>query len=67
MIDALMRGDVYLRSNTNAGYVSDNKSDFGQDFMSITDPEDAISKMTLLIEGDITPPTLSNKKTYQPI
>ena len=67
MIDALMRGDVYLRSNTNAGYVSDNKSDFGQDFMSITDPEDAISKMTLLIEGDITPPTLSNKKTYQPV
>jgi hypothetical protein len=66
-IEGLMNGSIYLRSNTNAGYVSDNKSDFGADFMSITDPEDAISKITLLLEGDITPPTLSNKKTYKPI
>jgi hypothetical protein len=66
-IDALMNGSIYLRSNTSAGYISDNKSDFGADFMAITDPEDVISKITLLVEGDITPPTLSNKKTYQPI
>lgn len=66
-IDGLIAGKIFLRSNTSAGYVSDNKSDYGSDFMGITNPEDIVSKITLLLEGDITPPTLSNKKTYQPI
>lgn len=63
----LAEGKIELRSGTHAGYKSDNKGDFGADFMKITNAEDITSKMTLLIEGDIVPPTLSNKKTYQPI
>jgi hypothetical protein len=63
----LAEGKIELRSGTHAGYKSDNKSDFGADFMKITNAEDITSKITLLIEGDIVPPTLSNKKTYQPI
>lgn len=67
LIDALKDGDIVLESYTHAGYESDNKSDFGSDFMQITNSEDIIAKMTPLLEGNIVPPTLSNKKTYQPI
>lgn len=67
LIDALRDGDIVLESYTHAGYESDNKSDFGSDFMQITNSEDIIAKITPLLEGNIVPPTLSNKKTYQPI
>lgn len=66
-LESLYNGDVYMVSHTNAGYESDNKSDFGSDFMQMTNSEDAVDKMTLLLDNYITPPTLSNKKTYQPI
>jgi uncharacterized protein (DUF1330 family) len=33
----------------------------------MTNSEDAISKITLVLDNYIVPPTLSNKKTYQPI
>lgn len=66
-LESLYNGDVYMVSHTDAGYESDNKSDFGSDFMQMTNSEDAVDKMTLLLDNYITPPTLSNKKTYQPI
>lgn len=67
LLPRLLNGEVYLVSCTNAGYESDNRSDFGSDFMQITNSEDVISKITWLLDGYIVPPTLSNKKTYQPI
>lgn len=63
----LLKGEIYLKSCTDAGYESDNKSDYGSDFMQMTNSEDAISKITLVLDNYIVPPTLSNKKTYQPI
>jgi hypothetical protein len=63
----LKNGQIVLSSFTDSGYESDNKSDYGSDFMQMTNSEDVINKMTMLLDGCIVPPTISNKKTYQPI
>jgi hypothetical protein len=66
-IKDLIDGKIMLKSGMHAGYKSDNKEDFGSDFLAMTDPEDVIAKIKLLQEGYIIPPTLSSKKTYSPI
>ena len=45
-------------------YKTDNQGDLGSDYQQISDVEDYVSKLTLLLNGRVLFPTLEAKKTY---
>lgn len=50
--------------NSYAGFKTDQSGDYGSDYNQVTNIEDYMSKVTMLISGGLIYPTMSDKKTY---
>lgn len=50
--------------NNYAGFKTDQNDDYGSDYNQVSEVEDYISKVTMLISGGLIYPTMSDKKTY---
>lgn len=50
--------------NNYAGFKTDQNDDYGSDYNQVSDIEDYMSKVTMLISGGMIYPTMSDKKTY---
>jgi len=53
-----------LRFITFGGFRSDDPSDIGEDYMEISEREDYISKISILLDGGMLSPTMSDKKSW---
>lgn len=53
-----------LRIVTNAGFKTDIKGDIGEDYAEISQIQDEVSKIEMLLAGKIILPTMSDKKTW---
>ena len=49
---------------TDNGFRTDTKGDIGEDYAEITQAQDEVSKMEMLLQGKIVFPTMSDKKTW---
>lgn len=50
--------------NNYAGFKTDQNDDYGSDYNQVSNIEDYMSKVTMLISGGLVYPTMSDKKTY---
>lgn len=50
--------------NNYAGFKTDQNDDYGSDYNQVSEVEDYMSKVTMLINGGLIYPTMSDKKTY---
>lgn len=50
--------------NSYAGFKTDQNDDYGSDYNQVSEVEDYMSKVTILISGGLIFPTMSDKKTY---
>ena len=50
--------------NSYAGFKTDQNDDYGSDYNQVSEVEDYMSKITMLISGGLIYPTMSDKKTY---
>lgn len=50
--------------NNYAGFKTDQNDDYGSDYNQVSNIEDYMSKVTMIISGGIIFPTMSDKKTY---
>lgn len=50
--------------NNYAGFKTDQNDDYGSDYNQVSEVEDYMSKITMLISGGLIYPTMSDKKTY---
>ena len=50
--------------NNYAGFKTDQNDDYGSDYNQISNIEDYMSKVTMIISGGMIFPTMSDKKTY---
>lgn len=50
--------------NNYAGFKTDQNDDYGSDYNQVSNIEDYMSKVTMLISGGLIYPTMSDKKTY---
>ena len=50
--------------NNYAGFKTDQNDDYGSDYNQVSNIEDYISKVTMIISGGMIFPTMSDKKTY---
>lgn len=50
--------------NNYAGFKTDQNNDYGSDYNQVSEVEDYMSKVTMLISGGLIHPTMSDKKTY---
>lgn len=50
--------------NNYAGFKTDQNDDYGSDYNQVSEIEDYMSKVTMLISGGLIYPTMSDKKTY---
>lgn len=50
--------------NNYAGFKTDQNDDYGSDYNQVSNIEDYMSKVTILISGGLIYPTMSDKKTY---
>lgn len=50
--------------NNYAGFKTDQNDDYGSDYNQVSEVEDYMSKVTMLISGGLIYPTMSDKKTY---
>lgn len=50
--------------NNYAGFKTDQNDDYGSDYNQVSNIEDYMSKVTMLISGGLIFPTMSDKKTY---
>lgn len=50
--------------NNYAGFKTDQSDDYGSDYNQVSEVEDYMSKVTMLISGGLIYPTMSDKKTY---
>ncbi|YP_010510088.1 DNA helicase [uncultured phage cr29_1] len=50
--------------NNYAGFKTDQNDDYGSDYNLVSNIEDYMSKVTMLISGGLIYPTMSDKKTY---
>ena len=50
--------------NNYAGFKTDQNNDYGSDYNQVSNIEDYMSKVTMLISGGLIYPTMSDKKTY---
>ena len=53
-----------LRVVTDSGFKTDAKGDIGEDYAEISQAQDEVSKMEMLLRGKIILPTMSDKKTW---
>lgn len=53
-----------LRIVTDAGFKTDVKGDIGEDYAEISQVQDEVSKIEMLLAGKIILPTMSDKKTW---
>lgn len=53
-----------LRIVTDAGFKTDIKGDIGEDYAEISQVQDEVSKIEMLLAGKIILPTMSDKKTW---
>lgn len=56
--------DLYITLRNFIGFKTDKRNDQGSDYFEISKREDYVSKATLLENGNIIFPTLSDKKTW---
>lgn len=50
--------------NNYAGFKTDQNDDYGSDYNQVSNIEDYMSKVTMIINGGMIFPTMSDKKTY---
>lgn len=50
--------------NNYAGFKTDQNDDYGSDYNQVSNIEDYMSKITMIISGGMIFPTMSDKKTY---
>lgn len=50
--------------NNYSGFKTDQNDDYGSDYNQVSNIEDYMSKVTMLISGGLIYPTMSDKKTY---
>lgn len=50
--------------NNYAGFKTDQNDDYGSDYNQVSNIEDYMSKVTMIISGGMIFPTMSDKKTY---
>lgn len=50
--------------NNYAGFKTDQNDDYGSDYNQVSEVEDYMSKVTMIISGGLIYPTMSDKKTY---
>lgn len=50
--------------NNYAGFKTDQNDDYGSDYNQVSEVEDYMSKVTMLVSGGLIYPTMSDKKTY---
>ena len=50
--------------NNYAGFKTDQNNDYGSDYNQVSNIEDYMSKVTMIISGGMIFPTMSDKKTY---
>lgn len=50
--------------NNYAGFKTDQNDDYGSDYNQVSNIEDYMSKVTIIISGGMIFPTMSDKKTY---
>ena len=53
-----------LKIVTDSGFKTDAKGDIGEDYAEISQAQDEVSKMEMLLGGKIILPTMSDKKTW---
>ena len=56
-----------LRAQTFVNFRTNNQGDIGSDYHQITDTEDYLAKMTLVLNNRLIFPTIADKKTYHVI
>ena len=56
-----------LRAQTFVNFRTNNQGDIGSDYHQITDTEDYLAKMTLILNNRLIFPTIADKKTYHVI
>ena len=56
-----------LRAQTFVNFRTNNQGDVGSDYHQITDTEDYLAKMTLILNNRLIFPTIADKKTYHVI
>ena len=56
--------DVFITLRNFVGFKTDKRGDYGSDYFEISKREDYVSKATILEQGGIIMPTLSDKKTW---
>lgn len=56
--------DAVIEARNFVGFKTDKRSDDGSDYFQISKREDYVSKATILQQGGIIMPTLSDKKTW---
>lgn len=59
-----LRNKKSLSLNTFINFVEDSAGDRGRDYLSISDTEDFLSKMTLITNNHMIYPTMADKKMY---
>ena len=56
--------DAFITLRNFVGFKTDKRGDYGSDYFEISKREDYVSKATILEQGGIIMPTLSDKKTW---
>ena len=64
ILKQLQLGKTNFQVKTFAGIKTDNIGDKGSDYFQIVKREDYISKLSILLDGGLVLPTLSDKKTW---
>ena len=64
ILKQLQLGKTNFQVKTFAGVKTDNLGDKGSDYLQIVKREDYVSKLSILLDGGLVLPTLSDKKTW---
>lgn len=67
ILEQLRDPKTHLELETFINFRTANSNDQGRDYFDITDKEDYISKMTMILNDRILFPTVADKKTYHTI
>lgn len=67
ILEQLLNPDTKLALETFVNFRTSDNNDQGRDYFDITDKEDYISKMSMILSDRILFPTIADKKTYHTI
>lgn len=67
ILEQLLNPDTKLALETFVNFRTSDNNDQGRDYFGITDKEDYISKMSMILSDRILFPTIADKKTYHTI